>query len=223
MLKPEGATHGKLFLSRLNALLCGIMSKQDYVIFAEAGKGSCKNLLDKYHYLSKIGNGFKSGYNFILWNTKKDEAVGVCIFTGFPVPELVKGMYGLDRKDQKGFFELSRLCLEPNEQNKEHNLASWFVSRCIRHLKRLTKVRAILSYADDDHHKGVVYRACNFDYYGLTDKKKDFWILQDNGSYKKHSRGKTKGVAGEWRDRSRKHRFVMTFDKALDMLWNKST
>lgn len=199
------------------------MSKQDYVIFAEAEKSSCKNLLEKYHYLSKTGNGFKSGYNFILWNTKKGEVVGVCIFTGFPVPELVKGMYGLDRKDQKGFFELSRLCLEPNEQNKEHNLASWFVSRCIKHLKKLTKVRAILSYADDDHHKGVVYRACNFDYYGLTDKKKDFWILQDDGSYKKHSRGKTKGVAGEWRDRSRKHRFVMTFDKTLNMLWVKST
>ena len=193
--------------------------KSDYVIFAEAGKGSCKELLKKYHYLSKIGNGFKSGYNFVLWNIKRDEVVGVCIFTGFPVPELVKGMYGLKRTDQNGFFELSRLCLDPIEQEDEHNLASWFVSRCIKQLKELTNVRAILSYADDDHHKGIVYRACNFNYYGLTDKKKDFWILQENGSYKKHSRGRTKGIPGEWRDRSRKHRFLITYDKKLTCNW----
>ena len=110
--------------------------KSDYVMFAEADKKICKGLLSRYHYLSKIGNGFKSGYNFILWNTKRDEVVGVCIFTGFPVPELVKGMYGLDRNNQKGFFELSRLCLDPREQETEHNLASWFVSRCIKHLKK---------------------------------------------------------------------------------------
>ena len=52
-------------------------------------------------------------------------------------------------------------------------------------------------------------------------KKKDFWILQNDGSYLKHSRGKTKGVNGEWRERSQKHRFVMTFDKTLNMLWSK--
>ena len=45
--------------------------KSDYVMFAEADKKLCKGLLSKYHYLSKIGNGFKSGYNFILWNTKR--------------------------------------------------------------------------------------------------------------------------------------------------------
>ena len=191
--------------------------KSDYIIFCEAGKGSCKNLLERYHYLSKIGNGFKSGYNFIL--CKGDEVVGVCIFTGFPVPELVKGCFGLDRSDQDGFFELSRLCLEPENQKNEHNLASWFVARCIKHLRRLTSVRAILSYADNDYHQGVVYKALGFNYYGLSDKKKDFWIKQKNGSYKKHSRGKTKGIDGEWRPRSQKHRFLKVFDKLLSVKW----
>jgi len=194
--------------------------KSDFSI-SLLGKKECATILNKFHYLKDISKGFKSGVNFGLWNDNS-ELVGVCIFTGFPVPELVKGMFGLDRHNQNGFFELSRLCLRPDVQGSEHNIASWFVSRTIKHLKKYNQPRAILSYADNDHHEGTVYRACNFDYYGLTTPKKDFWILQGDGSYIKHSRGKTKGVAGEWRPRSRKHRFVMTFDKSLNMLWQKS-
>lgn len=196
------------------------MCKKDYNIKI-IDKKQCAEILLKWHYLKDISKGFKSGVNYGLF--LKDNLVGVCIYTGIPVPELIKGMYGLDRNDQAGFYELSRLCLEPNVQSKEHNLASWFVSRTIKKLRKSFKVRSILSYADDDHHKGVVYRACNFKYYGLSAKKKDFWILQEDGSYIKHSRGKTKGISGEWRDRSRKHRFVMCFDKTLNMKWELKT
>ena len=192
------------------------MSKQDYRI-SLVDKQSCESILMKWHYLKDISAGFKSGVNYGLFTG--DKLCGVCIYTALPVPELVKGMYGLERNDQEGFFELSRLCLEPEVQKVEHNLASWFVSKTIKELRKTHKVRSILSYADNDHHKGIVYRACNFNYYGLTAKKKDFWVLQGDGSHKKLSRGKTKGVAGEWRDRSQKHRFVMTFDKTLNMLW----
>ena len=192
------------------------MSKSEYSIDI-VGKKQCAEILLKWHYLKDISKGFKSGVNYGLF--KGVDLVGVCIFTGFPVPELVKGMYNLDRKDQKGFYELSRLCLEPGVQEHEHNLASWFVSKSVKQLKKNFTVRSILSYADNDHHKGKVYRACNFVYYGLTAKKKDFWILLSDGSYIKHSRGKTKGVPGEWRERSRKHRFVMCFDKSLSIKW----
>lgn len=150
-----------------------------------------------------------------------DNLVGVCIFTGFPVPELAKGMLGLDRCDQKGLFELSRLVIHPLIQTAEHNLASWFVSRAIRQFRKDTDVRVILSYADADFHKGTVYSACNFDYYGLTETKKDFWIRQQDGSFVKHSRGSVKGLDGEWRNRSRKHRYVMVFDKTLKVMWEK--
>ena len=194
------------------------MSKEEYSI-SLITKEECGSILFKWHYLKDISKGFKSGVNYGLF--KNNLLCGVCIYTGFPVPELVKGMYGLERTDQNGFFELSRLCLEPESQKEEHNLASWFVSKTIKSLRRSRVVRSILSYADNDHHKGTVYRACNFSYYGLTTKKKDFWILQGDGSYTKHSRGKTKGVAGEWRDRSQKHRFVITIDKHLKMLWEK--
>ena len=180
-------------------------------------KANCATILLKFHYLKDISKGFKSGVNYGLFNN--GALVGVCIYTGFPVPELVKGMFGLCRTDQKGFYELSRLCLEPEIQKTEHNLASWFVSKTVKLLKSQFNVRAILSYADNDHHSGTVYKACNFAYYGLTAVKKDFWILQNDGSHVKHSRGKTKGIAGEWRLRSQKHRFLMMFDKKLICLW----
>lgn len=195
------------------------MSKEKFNIQL-ISKDQAKELLLSYHYLKDISKGFKSGFNYGLF--EDDRLVGVCIYTGFPVPELAKGMLGLERTDQQGLFELSRLCIHPDIQGKEHNITSWFVSRTIRQLKKDTTVRVILSYADADHHSGIIYRACNFTYYGLSSEKKDFWIKQEDGSYIKHSRGKMKGLAGEWRPRSQKHRYVLVFDKNLKVLWNKN-
>lgn len=194
------------------------MPKNQFSI-QKINKEQAKSILLSYHYLKDISKGFKSGYNYGLF--KENKLVGIIIYTGFPVPELVVGMFGLDRKDQAGMFELSRLCIEPETQKIEHNLASWFVSKTIRLLTKETKVRAILSYADCDFHKGTVYRAANFDYYGKSKAKKDFYIKNENGTFTKHSRGKTKGVCGEWRNRSQKHRFVKLFDKSLSIKWQK--
>jgi len=182
-------------------------------------KQECGKILMRYHYLKDISKGFKSGFNYGLFN--HEECCGVVIYTGFPVPELATGMLGLKRDDQEGLFELSRLCLTPEIQKQEHNLASWFVSKTIKLLRADTKVRVVLSYADADHHKGTVYRAANFGYYGMSAAKKDFWIEQEGGNFVKHSRGTVKGLKGEWRPRSRKHRFALVFDKSLKILWSK--
>lgn len=157
--------------------------KKDYTLKVIT-KGDCTPLLKDYHYLSNISKGFKSGVNVGLFHHDLG-LVGVCIFTGFPVPELVKGCFGLERSDQLGFYELSRLVLDPVVQKEEHNLASYFVSKAIKYLRKTYKVRAILSYADQDYHKGTVYKACNFKYYGTSTAKKDFWIEQEDGSFKK--------------------------------------
>ena len=55
----------------------------------------------------------------------------------------------------------------------------------------------------------------DFQYYGLSAPKKDFYYADGT----KHSRGSVKGSDGEWRDRSRKHRYLMVFDKKLQVLW----
>ena len=184
---------------------------------SKCSKKDIELILNQHHYLSKISITFKSGFNLSLLH--KNKIVGACIFTGFPVPELAYGCFGLNRKEQGGLWELSRLVLNPEHQQKEHNLASWFIAKATTELKKAKYVRAILSYADKDYHNGTVYSASNFIYYGLSDVKKDFWIKQKNGIYKKHSRGKIKGLVGEWRRRSQKHRFLKIFDKKLKCKW----
>lgn len=194
------------------------MSKKGYLI-NRINKEECSKILLKHHYLKDISKGFKSGINYGLFNL--DVLVGVCIFTGFPVPELAKGCFGLNRDEQDGLYELSRLCILPETQRDEHNITSWFVSRCLKKLKKEHNARAVLSYADCDFHSGIIYKACNFKYYGKTAQKKDFWILK-NGKYQKHSRGKVKGLEGEWRPRSQKHRYLIIYDKTLKTKWKNN-
>jgi len=188
-------------------------------------KNLLEELMRKHHYLSKVSAGFKSGFNVGL--IYKGKVVGGCIFTGFPVPELSQSCFGLERDDQDGLWELSRFVLEPEHQSNEHNLATWFMAKAVKLLRTKESVRAILSYADNDHHSGVIYSASNFRYYGLTDKKKDFFIeSQQEDMFSgtqmiKHSRGKMKGLEGEWRDRSQKHRFLLVFDKSLSCKWQQ--
>lgn len=183
-----------------------------------------EHLLLTYHYLKDYSKSFRSGHNYALFKGDPNcilrpvgSCVGAIVFTGLPVPEVAKGAFGLERHEQQGLFELSRLCIEPVTQSQEYNITSWFVSRAIKQFRRDTEVKAILSYADNDFHSGTIYRACNFKYYGLTDRKKDFYYSDGT----KHSRGKIKGSEGEWKDRSRKHRFLLTFDKKLKILWEE--
>ena len=194
--------------------------KSDYTI-DRVSKSEAAELLLRFHYLKDLSKGFKSGYNYGLYESNDFSPLniggikGVCIFTGLPVPEIAQGAFGLERNEQQGLFELSRLCIEPVTQSREYNITSWFVSKAIRQLRKDTEVKAIISYADSDYHSGTIYRACNFKYCGLTDRKKDFYYADGT----KHSRGKIKGAEGEWKERSRKHRYVMIFDKNLELLW----
>lgn len=198
------------------------MSKSSYFI-DKVGKNEIKDLLYTYHYLKDESKDFKSGYNYGLFKSDSSDVLRVggsfaaCIFTKIPVPEIAVSAFGLKRHQQDGLYELSRLCIHPEIQKEEYNITSWFVSRCIKRFKKDAPVRAILSYADSNHHNGVIYRACNFKYYGLTAPKKDFYYADGT----KHSRGSIRGIDGEWRDRSRKHRYLMVFDKTLKVLWEE--
>lgn len=194
--------------------------KSDFYI-ERVTKKELEPLLLTYHYLKDESKTYKSGFNYGLFRSSVSDilriggCLGTCIFTGIPVPEIAVGAFGLQRHEQKGIYELSRLCIHPDIQKEEYNITSWFVSRCIKRFRKDANPRAIISYADSSRHNGIIYRACNFSYRGMTDPKKDFWIKQTDGSYIKHSRGPIKGLEGEWRERARKHRYIMIFDKDL--------
>ena len=198
------------------------VSKNTQYYIDRVGKKDIDDLLNTHHYLKDESKDFKSGFNYGLFKQTDWDCplniggcYGACIFTGIPVPEIAVGAFGLKRDEQDGIFELSRLCIHPDIQKSEYNITSWFVSRCIRRFRKDGTVRAIISYADSSRHNGTIYRACNFTYHGLTDPKKDFYYADGT----KHSRGTVKGKAGIWKNRPRKHRYVMTFDKTLNVLW----
>jgi hypothetical protein len=192
--------------------------KEEYYI-DKVKKCEVKDFLNTFHYLRHESQDFKiSPYSYGLYRNSVTDVLhiggccAVCIFTKIPVPEIAVGAFGLQRHEQEGLYELSRLCVHPDIQREEYNITSWFVSRCIKKFRKDTKVKAILSYADSSHHSGIIYRATNFKYYGMSESKKDFYY--EDGT--KHSRGPIKGLKGEWRERSRKHRYLMVFDKELE-------
>lgn len=192
-----------------------VSSKQFFV--ERCTRSEAAAILKPYHYLSRISKGFRCGVNYGLFAGSSDDLlltspVGVCIFTCLPVPEIAVGAFGLERTDQDGLFELSRLCLCPSVQSSEHNLSSWFIARCIKRLTLDAKVRAIISYADSAFHSGTVYAATGFSYCGLSDSKFDYIGLDGRPL----SRGSSDiGTV----DRTRKHRFVKLFDPDLRLLW----
>jgi len=87
-------------------------------------------------------------------------------------------------------------------------------------LKKDYYVRAVLSYADSRYHKGIIYRACNFKYYGLTPPKKDFYYIDKKGNNRRLQRGSVKGLKGYWTNRPQKHRYLIQCDKSLKINWN---
>ena len=43
----------------------------------------------------------------------------------------------------------------------------------------------------------------------------------EDGSWVHKQRGKVKGLQGEWRPRTRKHRYLKIFDKSLEPKWKE--
>jgi len=178
-------------------------------------KKEAESLLHPYHYLTQESRGFRTGYNYGAFID--DLLQAVCIFHNPSVPELVKGCFGLTRTDQRGILELGRLVKHPSANGRL--ILSQFVAMAMKEVRKELDVRAILSYADSRYHAGYIYQSLNFMYYGLTNLKSDWWFEQEDGTFIKHTRGKVKGSKGEWRPRSRKHRYLLVFDKTLKTKW----
>jgi len=92
-----------------------------------------------------------------LWT---NELVGMCVFA-LPVPA-TSIRYGGPT------WELARLWLK---DEMPRNSESWFIGRAIRHVKQChPTVHTLVSYADPQHgHQGIIYKASNWTYDGVTD------------------------------------------------------
>jgi hypothetical protein len=101
--------------------------KSDFYI-DKVSKEEIKELLYTHHYLKDESKDFKSGFNYGLFNSVQNgnvllrigSCLGACIFTKIPVPEIAVSAFGLERHQQDGLYELSRLCIHPDILKKKN-------------------------------------------------------------------------------------------------------
>jgi hypothetical protein len=118
-----------------------------------------KSFIETWHY-SKSINGLKSNYCFKLMD--KETIIGAMIYGQIGMANVWK-KYADNEHD---LIELRRLCCIDNTPK---NTESYFIGFTLRWLKKNTDIKKVISYADSNYnHNGVIYRASNFNYLGMT-------------------------------------------------------
>lgn len=168
-----------------------------------------------YHYLGDAK--FFAKFSFGMYHKETNELMGVTTFTNPQGNVALKGWFGLGNSDQT-VMELSRLCVLPNLNGT--NATSYLLGNSIKLLKK-EDIRAVITLADDSRHNGSIYQVCNFKYYGLTDKKSDFFYFNENSEWKVNPRGPTKDKQGVWINRTQKHRYAFILDENLKCLYQQ--
>ena len=123
------------------------------------------------HYAKRMPS-ISFAYGLFLSN----ELVGIVSYGSPPSQSLCKGIAGVNNKHL--VLELNRLVLKHNKKNE----ASMLVGQSF---KLLPKPKIIVSYADTSQgHTGFIYQATNFIYTGLSDKRTEWRMINNN----KHSK-----------------------------------
>lgn len=139
-------------------------------------------------------------YLFGLYND--NVLVGVCSFGKPASNSLCVGVCGKEHSSR--VYELNRLYIEPNQPK---NTASWFISKCLKELKKDRLI--IVSYSDTGmNHHGYIYQATNFLYTGSTKERTDKYTEGN-----KHSRHYNEDNKHLRKVRTSKHRYVYFTDK----------
>lgn len=184
---------------------------KDIFEIVEISKSQARDLVMKYHYLGE--KQFMYIYAYGIKLKESDELLGAAVFGTVGGTVALKGWFGLDNKTTD-ILELTRLVMNPILNRT--NATSYLLGNSMKELKK-KKIRAVVSLADSTIHMGYIYQACNFKYYGLSDKKSDFYNV--DGRF--NQRGATRGHHGVWLPRSRKHRYCYIIDKNLKVLYEE--
>ena len=124
-------------------------------------RNEIKEFIETWHYSKNI-NGLKSDYCFKLEDG--DKLIGAMIYGSIAMANVWKKY----TNSEKELIELRRLCcIDDTPKNTE----SYFIGKTLRYLKKYTKLTKVISYADTTYnHEGVIYKASNFKYLGMTAK-----------------------------------------------------
>ncbi len=142
----------------------------DYTVKRISG-GQAIEYMKQHHYSHGCHNGPSPCYGLF----DGEEMIGACAFAT-PCSERVRAsVFGVDYKDH--VTELHRLHIKDCTPK---NTESWFISRCLKMLKKdKPRIWAVLSFSDlSVGHTGVIYRATNAYFLGTT-KQMRFYIDQN--------------------------------------------
>lgn len=118
--------------------------------------------VESWHY-SKNVNGLATDYCFKLLDVDGN-MIGAMIYGKIAMANVWKKY----AKIETDLIELKRLCCIDNTLK---NTESYFIGNTLRWLKKNTKIKTVISYADTTyHHEGTIYKASNFAHFGMTAK-----------------------------------------------------
>lgn len=180
-----------------------LIKAKDLFVINKIDKSLAYDFIKKYHYLKDAKFFSKFSYGLFIG----DELVGCCTYQNPQGIVAMKSWFGLTN-DNQDVMELGRLCMLPILNGT--NATSYLLGNSLKCLKK-EGVKAVITLADDCRHVGSIYQVCNFKYYGLTNKKTDFYTADG----KINPRGETKNIKGVWLPRTRKHRYAYILDKSL--------
>ena len=113
--------------------------------------------IEKWHYSGSI-NGCIADYCFGLYDGLN--MIGALFYGRMAMANQWRRFSA----EPNEVIELRRLCcIDDTPKNTE----SYFIGATLRWLKKHTKIKVVVSYADAEHgHTGVIYRASNFEFEG---------------------------------------------------------
>ena len=134
------------------------MSVKNYTV-SLCNRNEIKEFIETYHYSKNI-NGISSPYCFKLLDN--GDMIGAMVY-GYIA---MQGVWKKYAEKETDLIELRRLCcIDDTPKNTE----SYFIGYTLRWLRDNTKVKKVISYADETYnHKGVIYKASNFKHLGMT-------------------------------------------------------
>lgn len=139
------------------------MALQGYTVEHISFSDTVRSFLRKWHYSDYVNIQEKHTFGLFREGVFLPELVGICIYTRPAGPSAAQKYYP---QDPDKCLELRRLCLVDDTPK---NAESFFVSRTLKWLRRNTDWKFVVSYADPEQgHKGIIYRAANFKYEGIT-------------------------------------------------------
>lgn len=125
-------------------------------------RGEIASFIETWHY-SKNVNGLMSDYCF-----KLTDATGKLIGAMMYGKIAMAGVWKKYATNENDLIELRRLCCIDNTPK---NTESYFIGHTLRWLRKNTKIKTVISYADTTYgHEGTIYKASNFKLVGMTAK-----------------------------------------------------